>query len=259
LPDQAHLWSKAAAAYELDFIDPYLPDVRNPLPAALEELADPQKGTVADLGCGVGPLLPTLAKLFRRVIAVDFAEGMLKRAREHCGELPNVEYLHRALTDLAPLAGQVDVAVAVNSLVLPDVGELEAALRSIYTALRPGGHFVGIVPAIDAVHYSTMLLVDRARKADMPLDKARQNAAHHAEHALYDFAFGGFRYLGIEQHFWQPFEVRYRLRRAGFRRVRLQKVHLSWSQFAGAADLKDEAPPWDWFFQAEKQAGRAEL
>jgi SAM-dependent methyltransferase len=190
---------------------------------------------------------------------VDFAEGMLKRAREHCGELPNVEYLHRALTDLAPLAGQVDVAVAVNSLVLPDVGELEAALRSIYTALRPGGHFVGIVPAIDAVHYSTMLLVDRARKADMPLDKARQNAAHHAEHALYDFAFGGFRYLGIEQHFWQPFEVRYRLRRAGFRRVRLQKVHLSWSQFAGAADLKDEAPPWDWFFQAEKQAGRAEL
>ena len=135
---------------------------------------------------------------------------------------------------------------------MPDVGELETALRSIHAALRPGGHFLGIVPAMDAVHYYTMLMVDRARKAGMPADKARQNAAHHADHKLYDFAFGGFRYLGIDQHFWQPFEVRYRLRRAGFRGVRLKKVDLSWSQFAGAADLKDEPPPWDWFFRAEK-------
>ena len=253
MADQAKNWSQAAAGYEVDFIDPYLPGVRNPLPAALIELADPQDGTVADLGCGVGPLLPTLAKHFRRVIAVDFAEGMLKRVRESCGELSNIEYVHRSLTDLAPLTGTLDVAVAVNSLVLPDVGELEAALRSIYAAIKPGGHFLGIVPAIDAVHYSTMLWLDRARKANMPIEKARQNAAHHAEHSLYDFAFGDFRYLGIDQHFWQPFEVRYRLRRAGFRLVRLKKVHLSWSQFAGAADLKDEPPPWDWFFQAEKQ------
>jgi SAM-dependent methyltransferase len=253
MPDQSQLWSKAAATYEQDFIDPYLPGVRNPLPRAVEELADPQRGTVADFGCGVGPLLPLLAEHFRRVIAVDFAEGMLKRAREACADLPNVEFLHRAFTDLAPLAGQADVAVAVNSLVLPDIGELEKALESIHAALRPGGRFLGVVPGIDAVHYCTMLLVDRARKAGMPLDKAQQNAAHHGEHALYDFAFGGFRFQGIAQHFWQPFEVRYRLRRAGFRRVRLTKVHLTWSQFAGAPDLKAEPPPWDWFFQAEKQ------
>src|SRR5207248_6993432 len=92
MTSQSHLWSKAAATYEQDFIDPYLPGVRNPLPRAVAELADPQKGTVADLGCGVGPLLPLLAKQFRRVIAVDFAEGMLKRAREACADLPNVEF-----------------------------------------------------------------------------------------------------------------------------------------------------------------------
>ena len=149
-----------------------------------------------------------LAKLFHRVIAVDFAVAMLKRARECCRGLTNVEFLHRPFTDLRPLAGRLDVAVAVNSLVLPDIGELETALRSIHAALRPGGHFLGIVPAMDAVHYYTMLMLDRARKAGMPADKARQNAAHHAEHRLYDFAFGGFRYQGLEQHFWQPFEVR---------------------------------------------------
>ncbi len=250
MSDQAERWSRAAETYENEFIDPYLPDVHNPLPDALKRFAGDGSKTAADLGCGVGPLLPRLARRFRHVFAVDFAEGMLTRARSRCAGLANVEFLRLALTDLSPLAGRVDVAVAVNSLVLPDVADLETALAQIRSALRPGGRFLGIVPAMDAVHYFTMLLVDRARQAGMPVSQARKNAAHHAEHALYDFAFGDFRYQGIEQHFWQPFEVKYRLRRAGFRRVRLKKVRLAWHQFGCARDQGDQPPPWDWFFQA---------
>jgi SAM-dependent methyltransferase len=226
--------------------------VRSPLLQTLAALADPKGGTAADFGCGVGPLLPFLAGHFRRVIAVDFAEGMLARARKRCAGLVNVEFSRRSFTDLTALAGQVDVAVAVNSLVLSDVGELEKALRGMRDCLKPGGCLVGIVPAMDAVHYFTMLLLDRARLAGMPPEKARQNAAHHAEHHFYDFAFGGFKFQGLDQHFWQPFEVRYRLQRTGFRRVRLAKVNLSWSQFGCAKDLGDQPPPWDWFFQAER-------
>jgi hypothetical protein len=47
--------------------------------------------------------------------------------------------------------------------------------------------------------------------------------------------------------------VRYRLRRAGFRKIHLAKVHLAWEQFGCAADLRDEAPPWDWFFHAVRK------
>lgn len=251
MSEQAQHWSRAAEDYEEVFIDPYLPDVRNPLRRTIAELADQQK-VVADLGCGVGPLLPFLAEHFGRVLAVDFAEGMLTRARELCRGLANVAFLQRDLTDLAELTEQVDVAVAVNSLVLPDTFALDAALRAIHGALRDGGHFLGIVPAMDAVHYFTMLLLDRARRAGMSESKARQIATHHAEHEYYDFAFGGFRFKGLEQHFWQPFEVHYRLRRAGFRRIRMAKVHLSWQQFGCIRDLDVEPPPWDWFFHAER-------
>src|SRR5262249_28112194 len=193
---------------------------------------------------------PLLPRHFGQFFAVYVAPGRLARAREQCHGLANVEFLQRSLTDLAPLAGRVDVAVAVNSLVMPSVADLEAALRAARAALRPGGRFLGIVPAMDAVHYFTMLLVDRAREVGMPEEKARQNAAHHAEHALYDFAFGSFRYKGLEQHFWQPFEVPYRLERAGFRNVRLEKVLLAWEQFGSVRDLGDRPPPWDWFFEA---------
>jgi SAM-dependent methyltransferase len=253
MTDQAHFWSSAAQFYEREFIDPDLPGGHNPLRDVLAGLAGKKAhATVADLGCGIGPLLPFLAQHFRAVLAVDFAEGMLGRARQHCRGLANVTFLQRSLTDLAG-CGPVDVAVAVNSLVLPDLAELEKSLAAIHGLLRPGGTFLGIVPAMDSVHYLTLLLLDRARRIGMPQAAARKNAATNAEHELYDFAFSEFRFRGLVQHFWQPFEVPYRLRQAGFGRVRLSKVALSWDQFACGKDLADCEPPWDWFFQAKKK------
>jgi hypothetical protein len=96
-----------------------------------------------------------------------------------------------------------------------------------------------------------MLLVDRARQTGMPEGKARQNAAQHGEHALYDFTFGDFRYAGLEQHFWQPFEIPYRLKRAGFANIQRARLRLAWGQFACGAELRRYPPPWDWFFRAE--------
>jgi ubiquinone/menaquinone biosynthesis C-methylase UbiE len=252
MTDQAALWSRAAGRYEQEFIDPYRADVRSPLRATLDRLADPAGKSVADLGCGIGPLLPVLAERFHTVHAVDFADGMLDRARRSCRGLANVRFHHARLTDLRALAGQVDVAVAVNSLVLPDVPDLEKALCEVREVLRPGGVFLAIVPAMDAVHYHTMLLLDRALATGKPIDAARKNAAFLGEHEHYDFAFGQYTYEGIRQHFWQPFEVRHRLRRAGFRRVRLAKVRLAWAQFTGHKELSRLPPPWDWFVQAER-------
>ena len=247
---QDHFWSKAAHSYETEFIDPYRADVRSPLLKTLQRLADPATKVVADLGCGIGPLLPFLSEHFRTVYAVDFAEGMLERARQRSAGLKNITFLQRSLTDLKPLAGKLDVAVAINSLVMPDITDLEGALRQIHASLKPGGRFLAILPAMDALHYYTMLLVDRALAAGKPMSAARKNAAHHGEHELYDFAFGQFRYKGLEQHFWQPFEARYRLKRAGFAKVRLTRVRLSWQQLACGAELKDQPAPWDWFVSA---------
>lgn len=250
MTSQPEAWGRAAAVYERAFVDPYQDAERGPLLTALEVIPDRASLTVADLGCGIGPLLPTLAAHFGRVVGIDFAAGMLDRAHERCAGLKNVELEQRDLKDLSAWHGKFDVAVAVNSLVQPDVGDLETVLKQVRACVKPGGHFLGVVPAIDAVHYHTMLLLDRARRAGMPAAQARANAAQHGEHNLYDFAFGDFRYLGLEQHFWQPFEVSYRLRRAGFRHVRRAKLRLSWSQVACGADLKRYPPPWDWFFSA---------
>jgi SAM-dependent methyltransferase len=249
--DQALEWSKAAEIYEREFIDPYREAVRSPLHTVLSRVPKPATKTVADLGCGLGPLLPFLAERFGKVIAIDFAEGMLARARERCAGVDNVEFQQRSLTDLESLTGSLDVATAINSIVMPDVAEQEKVLVQIRRSLRPHGEFMGILPAMDAVHYYTMLLVDRALASGKPIEMARKNAAHNNDHECYDFAFGQFRFQGIEQHFWQPFEIRYRFRRAGFASVRLRRVWLDWQQFSCAKELTRYRPPWDWFFHAK--------
>jgi SAM-dependent methyltransferase len=254
MPDQHHFWSKAAASYEQEFVDPFRSDVRSPLKLALKQLAAKGAKVVADLGCGIGPLLPFLAANFESVIAVDFAPAMLERARRRCPEATNITYLERSLMNLTSMAGLVDVAVSVNSLVMPSVADQETALRQIRAALKPDGRFLGILPAIDGVHYQTMLLLDRALDRGQPLLAARKNAAHLNDHALYDFAFGQFRFQGLDQHFWQPFEIGYRFARAGLQLLRKKKVHLSWAQFGGQESLKQYPPPWDWFFLAKLAA-----
>ncbi len=248
--DQAQAWSKIASRYEQEFIDPYRGDVHNPMLRALRQMRGLDRLTAADFGCGLGPLLPFLAERFQAVWGVDFAPEMIAQARQRCASLPNVRFLEQPFGDLSPLYGQIDVATSVNSLVLPDVRQLDEALVQIRRCLRPGGKLFGIVPSLDGVHYHTMLLLDRALRSGKPLDAARMNAASLAEHGSYCFAFGRFHFQGIEQHFWQPFEIPYRLKRAGFKRVQMRKTLLSWKQFSGWKELQDYPPPWDWCFLA---------
>ena len=208
---------------------------------------------MVDLGCGTGPLLPHLVGRFARVIAIDFAPAMLARARLRLepDRAEKVQFLERPMDELADLACQVDVAIAVNSLVMPDVRQIERSLRSIRASLRPGGILLGIVPSLDAILYHTLLLYDEALEHGLDPADARRFTAYHAEHRLYDFAFGCFSFQGLREKFWLPFEVEHRLTRAGFQDIHLGKVLYPWDEsHTGSDELSGNPPSWDWFFKA---------
>jgi SAM-dependent methyltransferase len=253
LQNQVRSWSRHASRYDELFLDPYGPGVQNPLWEALAAVPGAARKTVADLGCGTGPLLPYLAQRFERVIALDFAPRMLDLAADRLGPetAPRVTFLERPMHQLDDLAGRLDVAIAVNSLVMPDVRVVDCTLKSIRAALRPGGLFLGIVPSIDAICYHLMLLTEHALDQGYLPREAQRLAALHAERRHYDFAFGQFRYRGLHQKFWRPFEIEYRLSKAGFASISLAKVLYPWDEnLAGGDTLAGHPPSWDWFFQA---------
>lgn len=250
--DQGRQWSRHAARYDDLFLDIFRAGVENPVLNALEVVADAEQKTVADLGCGIGPLLPHLVGRFGKVIALDFAPGMIERASLRLGpDASRVTFETRPMHDLEDYAGQLDVAVAVNSLVMPDVRVIDKTLRAIRASLKPDGEFLGVVPAMDAIHYHTMLLMDQALDKGLPPEEAERTAAFHAEHHYYEFVFGRFQFHRLRQKFWQPFEVEHRLAKAGFSRVELDRVLYPWDEsLPGGADLSQYPRSWDWAFHA---------
>jgi SAM-dependent methyltransferase len=252
LHDQDRFWSRHAARYDELFLNSFDPGVENPLMAALLAVPDPGAKTVVDLGCGTGPLLPRLIGRFAEVIALDFAPAMIGRARQRLARsAAKVRFLSRAMHELDDLKGLVDVAVAVNSVVMPDVRLIDRTLSAIRATLRPGGVFLGVVPSMDAIHYHTMLLMDHALDRGVTPEEAERYAAFHAEHAYYEFAFGRFNFQGLHQKFWQPFELRHRLAKAGFTSVTLDQLLYPWDEsLAGGADFADHPKSWDWAFVA---------
>ncbi len=249
---QDYYWDRQAERYEKIFLDPYDPGVINPLLKALDAITDAGTKTVVDLGCGTGPLLPRLIDRFARVVAVDFAPSMIELARRRLGDRADrVKFRNVSMSSISEFESGVDVAIAVNSLVAPEVSEIAAALRSIRACLRPGGVFLGVVPSLDAIYYHTMLLYDDAIERGLSPREADRHASIHAEHRRYDFAFGRFRYQGIRQKFWQPFELVHRLRKAGFEDIRLDQVLYPWEAGDPASGRDDRRPPgWDWSFVA---------
>jgi SAM-dependent methyltransferase len=252
--NQARHWSRHAAVYDEVFLDPYDPKVENPIWKALADIPEPAHKTIADYGCGTGPLLPYLAERFEHVFALDFAPEMLERAQARLRpELAKrVTFLERPMHELADLAGRLDAAVSVNSLVMPDVRLIDRTLRAIRASLKPGGQFMGIVPAMDAISYHMMLLMDNALDEGLRPVEAEKHAALHAERRHYDFAFGRFHFDGLKQKFWQAFEVDHRLAKAGFRVTTIGKVLYPWDESQAGGDALAAFPPsWDWFFLAQ--------
>jgi SAM-dependent methyltransferase len=253
LQNQDRHWSRHAARYRDLFVDPYESNVETPLWDALAAVPDAATKTVADFGCGTGPLLPYLAQRFNHVIALDFAPGMLKLAavRLDPDTQARVTFLKRPMHELDDLVGQLDVAVAVNSLVMPDVRLIDRTLGSIRASLKPGGLFLGVVPSIDTICYHLSLLMDHALEQGLEPKEAKRLAALQTERRHYDFAFGEFHFDGLRQKFWQPFEIEYRLNKAGFSSTILGKVLYPWDESVAGSDTLAGFPRnWDWFFQA---------
>jgi SAM-dependent methyltransferase len=113
--------------------------------------------TLLDCGCGTGFNLRTLLAPYGRTYGMDLTAAGLKLAR-HAGRP-----LIRADAMRIPFASQTfDMVTAFD--MLQCVPEDEAAVREIARVLRPGGHFVGTVAALDVLHGDHSVLSEEVRR-----------------------------------------------------------------------------------------------
>jgi SAM-dependent methyltransferase len=128
-------WNAIAPGYDEEFFA-QLPELTE---AAIELLAPDREDTVLDVATGPGTLAVRLAPRVHRVVAIDFAEGMIERLRGHVmrAHLHNLEVRLMNGEELLFANGSFDSAISMFGLFLFD--DRKRALEELYRVVVPGG------------------------------------------------------------------------------------------------------------------------
>ncbi|MBV9230304.1 MAG: class I SAM-dependent methyltransferase [Chloroflexi bacterium] len=113
---------------------------------ATERLLNLQSGeAVIEIACGNGVFTRRMAQLGVHVIATDFSEQFLERARARPSEYSgSIEYHHLDATreDQIVAFGKQRFDAAVCNMAIMDMAEIDPLMRGIRQVVKPGGRFV---------------------------------------------------------------------------------------------------------------------
>ena len=96
--------------------------------------------SVLECACGTGAITEEIAKKAQKVLATDFAEGMLKRASKKCRKYSNVSFRQEDITDIKSGDNTFDKVVAGNVIHILPVPE--KALNELLRVVKPGGKVI---------------------------------------------------------------------------------------------------------------------
>ena len=113
---------------------------------ATERLLDLRPGEqVLDIACGNGSFSRRMAQLGAQVVAFDFSENFIQRARQRTAEhADRIEYRVIDATNERQLMalGERRFDAAVSTMALMDMPEIEPLVGALSKLLKPGGRFV---------------------------------------------------------------------------------------------------------------------
>ncbi|MFH1248595.1 MAG: class I SAM-dependent methyltransferase [archaeon] len=246
-------WEKIASNYHEEILSPLKHCKDNILVRDLSQIKDCKKKDIADLGCGPGEIENFLSSTFRNVTAIDFSQKMIEIAKEKNKELENVEFISRDMSDMGDMKDRFDVALAINSIISPDVLQIQNTFLGVHNILKSGGKFFAILPAMEVFIYQSMILAHKELSKGKNHQKTVAKIKRHIKKKEHDFLLGIVDFEGKQKAFYN-FEIMWRLKKAGFRNIRIDKICYSWESFkdAGQLSFPDEELPWDWYVVCEK-------
>lgn len=123
---------------------------------------------ILDIACGNGVLSRRLADLGARVLAFDFSEEFIRRARARGTRDGRIEYRVIDATDVDQLLslGRNRFDAAVANMAVMDMSTIDALFEGVRAVLKPTGRFVFSLthPCFNAT--GTSVMAERAEGAD---------------------------------------------------------------------------------------------
>ena len=131
-------WDKISPLYDL-FENVYNHKVYACTGKKVAEFIEPTD-EVLECACGTGAITVCIAGKCRKLLATDFASGMLKQAAKKCRKLGNVSFKLADITNLECKDDCFDKVVAGNVIhLLPNP---DKALAELERVVKPGGKII---------------------------------------------------------------------------------------------------------------------
>ena len=131
-------WDKISPLYDL-FENVYNRKVYAGTGKKVAEYIGPSD-IVLECACGTGAISVAIAPKCKKLVATDFAEGMLKRAAGKCHAYPNVLFRKADITNLNCRDNRVNAVVAGNVIHLLD--DPARAMSELMRVVKPGGKVI---------------------------------------------------------------------------------------------------------------------
>lgn len=228
-----HQWDRLAPCFEDEVCD--ITAVNGDLLAELVGRVRAGRDRVlVDAGCGIGSFVQRFGPKFGRIIAFDFAPKMVRRAKERCSDVPNVEWATQGLENAASKIGPVgDLTVCLNVITSRDESLREQQWSSLAGLAKPGGHVLVVVPSLESAHH-VIQHVDET------------NEIHGSKPDE------GLIYRGDEhQKHYTREELRQTVWCRGLRVLSLRRIQYPWTDEGLDQELSVKRP-WDWVCLARK-------
>lgn len=111
-------WDNVAGVYDI-FVNCVNRRTHQKLKAIVSSLIK-HEDTVLECACGTGLLSAVIAPRCRQLIATDFSEKMLNKAKKNCAGFQNITFSQADITALSYPDGSFDTVVAGNVIHLLD-------------------------------------------------------------------------------------------------------------------------------------------
>jgi SAM-dependent methyltransferase len=224
-------WNRLAAKFETSVCD--ITSTSAPAIEKLVALARPnRRQTLVDAGCGIGTFVERFGDRFGKVVAFDFANAMVKRARKLCNDLEHAEWASLPLEDAGERFGSIaHLAVCMNVITAPKRSLRERQWQSLGELVRPGGHLLVVVPSFESAEYVASL------------DNEAFNCSFEEDNEMV-------RRNDTDQKHYSRRELRRTVTNEGFDVIALRKVSYPWGE--DGLELGARKTPWDWACLARK-------
>jgi hypothetical protein len=229
-------WNKLASRFESEACDISREESGAAVKRTFALAKLPKRAVLVDMGCGIGTFIREYGQHFAEIHGVEYAAGILARAKQRCGHMNDVSWYNAGAAQAAKQIGpRADMTVCMNVITSSNAATRTAIWRGLAGVTKKAGTAMIVVPSLESDD-----MVEEEESGKKPR-KTKQRAKGLV-----------WRSDAWQKHFSEDELIR-DLARVGFTPRHIGRAFYPWS-IEGLRETKARRlrRPWDWIALAQR-------